>query len=306
MPNISIVHSGSANKHGDHITAFQNGVAWATNAAIIYRIRFADDGDPTVLSNLFTDEILHHNPTLLVAAGGTTCAKAAVQPTSVNHMPVVFTSIADPVRPANNMTGVCARTTLLDIDRLNYLSRALTGRTNFGVLFNLARDIWAGLNPPQLQLLQNEAATLSVNLFPTGIDPTAGNVEAQIRTAFVNWRTAGIQGALVAADPLFNNHRGTANGLIAAANNNGIPTIYQWREFAAEHGFMSYGPKLAAAYTLAGIYAGRILNDPTKVSLPVLSMNDFELVVNLVTANTFPGVVVPDLVLAEADDIIVQ
>jgi putative tryptophan/tyrosine transport system substrate-binding protein len=202
------------------------------------------------------------------------------------------------------MTGICARTSQGDIDRLNYLHRALPSRNNFGVLYNQARDIWTGANPPQLQLLRNEAATLGVNLFPAGIDPAAGNVEAQIRTAFATWQAAGIQGALVAADPLFNNHRGTPNGLIAAANNNRIPTIYQWREFAEEGGFMSYGAKLAAAYTLAGIYAGRIVDDRTKVSLPVLSMDNFELIINLTTAAAL-GVTVPDLLLTEADDIVV-
>jgi putative ABC transport system substrate-binding protein len=39
-----------------------------------------------------------------------------------------------------------------------------------------------------------------------------------------------------------------------------VPAIYQYREFAAAGGLMSYGGSLTEMYRLNGLHAGRILN----------------------------------------------
>jgi ABC-type uncharacterized transport system substrate-binding protein len=39
-----------------------------------------------------------------------------------------------------------------------------------------------------------------------------------------------------------------------------LPTIYQYRDFVAAGGVMSYGGDIKDSYHQAGIYAGRILN----------------------------------------------
>jgi len=97
--------------------------------------------------------------------------------------------------------------------------------------------------------------------------------------------------------------------IIAAAKAAHLPAIYQWREFAEEKGLMSYGTNLTVAYTLAGTYAG-LLIDPASTlkptDLPILTMNNGELIINLKTArDDLNNLTIPPALLQQADEVIV-
>jgi putative ABC transport system substrate-binding protein len=194
-------------------------------------------------------------------------------------VPVVFTSTADPVGlglvedldvPNTNMTGIAGMTSELDDSRLELLREMMPNRgtVRIGVLNNGGRPRLE----EQYQVLEEAAPDLNVRL----VRRDAVN-EGEIEKAFDDFKVKHVDAVLVTADSLFNDFR---KKVVTLAQ--GLPAIYQWREFVEVGGLMSFGPNIMDAYTLVGDYAGRILNGEEKPqTMKVISPTEFELVINL-------------------------
>jgi putative ABC transport system substrate-binding protein len=147
----------------------------------------------------------------------------------------------------------------------------------------------------QLKDAQDAAARLGVEAIVL-----RASTEDAFRPAFETLTQRRAGGLQVCADPFFNSRRAQ---LVALAARYNVPTIYEFREFAAAGGLMSYGTNLADTYRDVGVYTGRVLKGEKPADLPILRPTKFELVINLTTAKVL-GLDLPPMLLARADEVI--
>jgi ABC-type uncharacterized transport system substrate-binding protein len=299
-PVIGFLTSGFRNSlNKAWIAAFQHGLKESgyvegQNVTIDYR---AADDHYERLDELAA-EFVRNQVKVIIAAGGPVSALAAKRATST--IPIVFTTIADPVKsgivdglahPGGNATGTAGLTSELDEKRLELLSQIKPGARVVGVLVNPKRP---GVEA-NTKDMQAAAKTLGIELVFENAGP-----EHPLEAAFEKLAERRVDGLVVTADPFFNFRR---SQVVALAARLALPAVYQWREFVADGGLMSYGPSIADAYYQTGVYAGRILKGMRPADLPVLQPTKFELVINRKTAKSL-GIEVPPTMIARANDVI--
>jgi len=298
MPVIGFLNSASPEAFAPFVVAFKSGLNEAgyvegRNVAIEYRWAEGKYDQLQVLAA----ELVRQQVAVVVATGGTNSAVAARAATAT--IPIVFNTV-DPVkdglaasfnRPGGNATGVSLFANALAPKRLELLRELLPSAAVIVVLLD------ANSTDAEIQLREVQAAADSVN---QQIYTLTIGTDREFDTAFASpvLRQAGA--LLVAGSPFFTSRR---DQIVALAARDSVPAIYEWREFAAAGGLMSYGTSLRDAYRQVGVYAGRILKGEKPADMPVVQPIKFELVINLRTAKAL-GLEIPPSLLARADDVI--
>jgi putative ABC transport system substrate-binding protein len=115
------------------------------------------------------------------------------------------------------------------------------------------------------------------------------STEQEIDTALMRLAQLRVGGLVIGADAYFNTR---SEQFAALALRHAVPTVYQYREFAAAGGLMSYGDSITDSYLRAGAYTGRVLKGEKPADLPVQQATRIELIINMTTAKaldlTFP------------------
>ncbi len=82
-----------------------------------------------------------------------------------------------------------------------------------------------------------------------------------------------------------------------------LPAIYNSREYVEMGGLMSYGPNFPDMFRRAADMVDKILRGVKPGDLPVEQPTQFDLIINLTTANAL-GLILPPALLARADEVI--
>jgi putative ABC transport system substrate-binding protein len=296
VPVVGVLDSGSAGRNW--VAAFRQGLreaGYAENQNVTIEYRWAD-GQYDRLPALAADLVYYR--VAVIAATSTPPALAAKAATTT--IPIVFTTGSDPVdfglvaslnRPGGNLTGVTRLNLQLGPKRLELLHELVPDAAMIALLVNPT-------NPnaePLIRDVQGAAGALKLNI--RALHATS---ESDFPTVFESIRQMRAGALLIGPDPFFN----TRSAQIAALTiSHGVPTIYQYHEFAAAGGLMSYGGSLTDSHRQVGVYTGRILKGEKPANLPVEQITKVELIINLKTAKAL-GLDVPPTLLARADEVI--
>jgi putative ABC transport system substrate-binding protein len=226
-------------------------------------------------------------------------ARAAKAATAT--IPIVFTVGFDPVevglvtslnRPGGNVTGLSVLDVELGPKRLELLHELIPKATNVAALVNPADRARATATSENLLAASRKLGLQLLVLY--------ANTDSELDMAFANLVHQQVSALVIGGDPFFNS-RGEHLGALAVRY--AVPTIFQFREFAAGGGLASYGADLVDSYRQVGIYAGRILNGEKPADLPVQQATKAELILNLKTAKAL-GINVPNTLIGRADEVI--
>jgi putative tryptophan/tyrosine transport system substrate-binding protein len=124
--------------------------------------------------------------------------------------------------------------------------------------------------------------------------------EGDLDAVFVTLVQLKAGALIITADGLFADR---IDQIAALAKRYSVPAAFQFREFAAAGGLMTYGAKIEDGHHQAGLLAGRILRGEKPADLPVMQATKFEFVINMKTAKAL-GLTIPPGVLAIADEVI--
>jgi putative ABC transport system substrate-binding protein len=241
---------------------------------------------------------LIHRDVSVIAAFTTPSAIAAKAATAT--IPIVFTTIADPVqiglvaslnRPGGNLTGVTFLNVEIVPKMLELLHEVVPTATTMAALVNPTNpnaDIWS-------TGLQGAARALGLEL-----NLLRASTQRDIDEVFTTLIPLRVGGLVIVNDVFLITRQ---EQLAALALHHRVPTIFQTRASVVAGGLMSYAGSASDAYHQAGVYTGRVLKGEKPTDLPVQQATKVELIINLKAAKAL-GLTVPLPLLGRADEVI--
>jgi putative ABC transport system substrate-binding protein len=263
------------------------------NVAVEYR--WADRSDQ--LSAL-AGEFVRRRMAAIFAAGN---AAASAARTATSTIPIVAVIGDDPVnsglvkslnRPEANVTGVSFYSGVELYPKRVELLRMLAPQAKTVALLSNPNVANAALTTAEA-----EKAARSLGMELRVLNIVSDN---DIDAAFATIAQEKIGAYVVAGDAFFTSRIGR---MVAFSARQGVPALFNLREYAAAGGLMSYGSSQTDAYRRAALYVGKILQGAKISDLPFMLPAKYELVINLNAAKAM-RLTIPTPLLALADEVI--
>lgn len=245
-PVIGFLNSGLPGSGYPPVSAFLNGLGetgFVEGRDVLIEYRWAEghyERLPTLLSDLVQKNVN------VIAATSTPAALAAKAATAT--IPIVFTTSGDPVRfglvsslnnPNGNLTGATQLNVEVAEKRLELMHEVLPTASNIALLVNPPNP----LAPPISQ--QTSAAADALGLKLQTVRAGTGQDLATIFASLVQLKAEAL---VIESDAFFSSR---SEELARLALQHRMPAIYQYPQFTAAGGLMSYGGDVAQSYHLA-------------------------------------------------------
>ena len=262
LKKVGFLSVSSPSAHAPFVAAFNEGLKQAgfvegQNLTIKYSwAQGSFDRLPALAADLVHDKV-----DVIAAMSGEVSIRAAIKASS--STPVVFITGSDPVqsglvpslgRPGGNITGFSMIANQLMAKRFELLSELVPRIRTVALLVN---PKYYSATQRTVPLVQQAASTNGVQLH---ILHAAD--EDELEPAFASLASLKADALIVGTDPFFTSRR---ERIVALASQYAVPAIYEWQEFAAAGGLMSYGANLASLYREAGLYVGKISKEQTRL-----------------------------------------
>jgi len=296
-PVIGYIGANSEAIDRPRINAFMqrlSDLGWAEGRNIAVDARFTQG--VVARAGEIAAEFVRRPVDLILTAGD---AQVIAAKKATDAIPIVFAAVGDPVgnglvaslpNPGGNATGLSLQLTDSVGKRVDLLRDLLPNLRHIGLIGNF-------INPTvavEMRAAQSEARALGIETIPSGFSRT-GEVAPAIE------KLKGLVEALyVCQDPLVGSNIAEIN---ASAIDARLPAMFSVRELAERGGLISYGPDLVTMYRRAAEMADKILRGAKPADIPVEQPTQFNLAINLKTANAL-GLKVPDALLPRADQVI--
>jgi ABC-type uncharacterized transport system substrate-binding protein len=299
LPVIGFLHAGSPDQNVKRLAAFRKGLNAAgfvegQNVAIEYRWAAGNNAELAALAA----DLIRRQVALIATPGSTAAAVVAKAATST--IPIVFSSGTDPValglvaslsRPGGNATGITSLNAEVAAKRLGLFRDLVPTAQHFFTLVKPTSELAA----PFVKDLQVAAASLGLK-----IEVFNANTADEIDAAFAGLPRQPGNVMVFGPEGFFYIHRAR---IAALALQQGLPTMFDVRDYVDAGGLASYGSDYYNIMELTGNYAARVLKGEKPADLPVQQATKFEFVINRKTAKAL-GVEISPTLLATADEVI--
>jgi putative tryptophan/tyrosine transport system substrate-binding protein len=290
---VSVLSFGQV---ASYLDAFRSGLAaegYVEGSDIEVLARSAD-GDLARLSAV-VDEVVSLKPDVIITQGA-----AIFGVRKVTQIPVVYGFSGDPVaakltdsmaRPSRNLTGVSFMAIEMNAKRLDLL-RTVSPQPKRVVL--MGDPIHPGVD---LEIRASEDMARQLGMEVRWV-PTRNLQEVSDLLAKLNENPP--DALVVLPDGVMLESR---KKIADFAFRKRIPAVSGWSTFAQSGGLFTYGPRLEESFKRLAYYTARILKGAKPSELPVERPTQFELVVNLKTANHI-GLTATGSLITLADEVI--
>jgi putative ABC transport system substrate-binding protein len=298
LPVIGVLSSGSSQDYPAALDSFRNGLresGYVDGRNVKIEYVYANeqyDRLPELAAGLARRQV---GVIIAVASPAAVALRSAVTTT-----PVVFAISGDPVglglveslnRPAGNLTGAAHMNVEIAPKRLELLHELLPAEKVMGLLINPTNIVTKTVTADT----KRAAEALGIDL-----RVIEAHSDEEIDRAFDGLPAAKIGALVIGTDPFFTSRAQRMGEISLRAK---MPAIYQYHDFVAAGGLMSYGGDNSDSYRHAGLYAGRILKGEKPENLPVQLSTKVEFFLNLKSARQL-GLSVPLSLSGRADELI--